>query len=63
MTKQELLNIIIESVNSTNLEICRNANMPEEQIKTYFEQSADSMSFVMARLVDTLVEKGLVAAE
>ena len=60
MTKDEVMNIMIESINEDNRQICRRGQMPEDQIEKAIKESAPSISLIVGSLYDKLKEKNLL---
>jgi hypothetical protein len=61
MTKDEFVEFILDSINEDNLELCKRANMPEEQIKQSMADSQPSLSMIATNLYDRMKEKNLLA--
>ena len=61
MTKDEFVEFILDSINEDNLELCKRANMPEEQIKQSMADSQPSLNMIATNLYDRMKEKNLLA--
>lgn len=61
MTKQEAVNIMIESINADNLALGLQAGLEEAALKSQIEQSQPSLGFMMANIYDKLQEGGVIA--
>ena len=60
MTKDEFVEFILDSINEDNLELCKRANMPEEQIKQSMADSQPSLKLIATNLYDRMKEKNLL---
>jgi hypothetical protein len=60
MTKEEVMNIMIESINEDNRQICRRGQMPEDQIEKSIKESAPAILLIVGSLYDKLKEKNLL---
>ena len=60
MTKEEVMKIMIESINADNREICRRGNMPEDQIEKSIKESAPALELMVGNLYNKLKEKNLL---
>jgi len=61
MTKEEAVNIMLESINADNLALGLQAGLNEADLKTQIEQSQQSLNFMMSNIYDKLKESGVVA--
>lgn len=59
MEKDEVLNIMMESINSDNRELCLRSGMSEEQADSQIEQSQPSLAFMMENIINKLTEAGV----
>jgi malonyl CoA-acyl carrier protein transacylase len=59
--KEEIITLMVDSINKDNRHMCHSAGMPEEQINKYIEQSQESLFFMMSNVFDKLKERGLIA--
>jgi hypothetical protein len=61
MTKDEVVNIMMESINSDNLSLGLQAGLEESALKAQIEQSQQSLGFMMGNIYDKLKEGGALA--
>jgi hypothetical protein len=59
MEKDEVLNIMMESINSDNRELCLRSGMSEEQADSQIDQSQPSLAFMMENIINKLTEAGV----
>ncbi len=60
MTKEEIVDFIVESINSDNRELCERGNMPEEQIQQSMADSQPALQLMASNLYDRMKEKNLL---
>ena len=61
MTKDEVVTIMLESINADNLALGLQAGLEEQALKTQLEQSQQSLGFMMGNIYDKLKEGGVIA--
>jgi hypothetical protein len=61
MTKEEALNIMLESINADNLALGLQAGMKEDDLKANIDQSQPSLVFMMGNIYDKLKAGGVIA--
>jgi len=61
MTKEEVVSIMLESINSDNLALGLQAGLEEEALKKQIEQSQQSLAFMMSNIYDKLQAGGAIA--
>ena len=61
MTKEEVVSMMIESINSDNLELGLKSGLKESDLKAQIEQSQMSLNFMLANIYDKLKDGGLIA--
>lgn len=61
MTKEEAVNIMLESINSDNREMGKNAGISDADMETQIINSQPSLSFMMSNIYDKLKESGVIA--
>lgn len=61
MTKEEAVNIMLESINADNLALGLQAGLEEAVLKSQIEQSQQSLSFMMGNIYDKLKEVKTIA--
>jgi hypothetical protein len=60
MNEQEVIALMLESLNEDNRAICQNNGMSPEEIEKQIEQSQGSLVFMMSNLYSKLKEKNLI---
>jgi hypothetical protein len=60
MNEQEVIALMLESLNEDNRAICQNNGMVPEEIEKQIEQSQGSLVFMMSNLYNKLKEKNLI---
>jgi hypothetical protein len=63
MTKDEVVDFIVESINLDNRELCEKGNMPEEQIKQSMADSQPSLQYMAYNLYARMKAKNLLIEE
>lgn len=61
MTKEDAVSIMMESINSDNLNLGVQAGLNEEDLKKQIEQSQASLAFMMGNIYDKLKDAGAIA--
>jgi len=61
MTKEEVVAMMLESINSDNLALGMQAGLDEEDLKAQIEQSRMSLEFMMSNIYDKLKDSGIIA--
>jgi uncharacterized protein YidB (DUF937 family) len=59
MTKEEAVDIMMESINSDNLTLGIQAGLDEEDLKKQIAQSQPTLAFLMGNIYDKLKEAGI----
>jgi hypothetical protein len=62
MNEQEVIALMLESLNEDNRAICKNNGMAPEEIEKQIEQSQGSLVFMMSNLYNKLKEKNLIVS-
>ena len=60
MTKDEVMNIMLESINDDNRQICRRGQMPEDQIEKSIKESEPALAVIVESLYNKLKSKNLL---
>jgi hypothetical protein len=60
MNKEEVVSIMMESINADNKQFCLDNGMSEEEANKNIEQSQFSLGFMMANMYDKLVESQVI---
>jgi hypothetical protein len=63
MTKDEVIDFIIESINLDNRDLCEKANMSEEQINQSISDSQSSLQYIAFNLYARMKAKNLLIEE
>ena len=61
MTKEEAVNIMLETINSNNLTLGVQAGLDEKALRSQIEQSQQSLNFMLSNVYDKLKESGVIA--
>ncbi len=61
MTKDEAVALMLESINSDNLQMGIQAGLNEDDLKKQIEQSQQSLNFMMSNIYDKLKDSGALA--
>jgi hypothetical protein len=60
MTKDEILKMMLESINNDNRQICIRNQMPEDQIEKSIKESQAPLMLIVESLYNKLKEKNLL---
>ena len=60
MDKNDVLKIMMESINADNKELCIQSGMSEEEANKNIEQSQMSLGFIMENMYDKLIENKII---
>jgi hypothetical protein len=61
MTKDEVIKIMLDSINADNLALGLQAGLKEDDLKAQIEQSQPSLGFMMGNIYDKLKDSGVLA--
>ena len=61
MTKEEAVEIMLESINEDNLAMGIQAGLKEDDLKAQINQSQNSLNFMMSNIYDKLQAGGVIA--
>lgn len=61
MTKEEVVKIMLDSINTDNREMGKQAGLNAADLEKQIEQSQASLGFMMANIYDKLKESGVIA--
>lgn len=61
MTEQEIVALIVDSINQDNRDICTNNGLAPEEIDRQIEQSQAALNFMAGNLYKKMKEKNLFA--
>jgi len=60
MTKNEVVDIMLNSFISVNRELAEQSGMEEEEISKFIESSKGSIEYMLNAVYDTLLEKNII---
>jgi len=60
MSKDEVLKIMLDSINADNRELCEKNGMTEKDIQSQIEQSQPSLVYIIGNMYDKLKEAGVL---
>ena len=61
MSKDEVLNIMLNSVNADNRDLCQKAGMSDSDTEAQIAQSQPSLQFILNNVYEKLKEAGVIA--
>ncbi len=61
MTKDEVVSVMLESINADNREMGKNAGISDSDMETQIANSQASLTFMMSNIYDKLKESGVIA--
>lgn len=61
MEKDEVVYVMVESINADNRELCAKAGMSEADAESQIQQSQPSLQFIMSNVYDKLKEIGIIS--
>jgi hypothetical protein len=63
MKKNEVVEIMIYTVNNYNIEGAERAGLDHDQIQNMLDSSRPGLEYMFSRIYDDLVKKGVITAE
>lgn len=60
MNKEEVVTIMMDSINTDNRQLCLDMGMSEEEANKNIEQSQMSLGLIMSNMYDKLVENNVI---
>ena len=63
MNKEQAVEIMLESINADNREMCLNSGMSPEDTETNIANSQHSLGVMMQNIYDKLVEHGTIVVQ
>jgi hypothetical protein len=60
MEKQEVVKLMLDSINSDNKSMCKEMGMSEEDTEKQIEQSQMSLGFMLENVYDKLIENNII---
>lgn len=61
MTKDEVMKIMLDSINEDNRQMCQHAGLSDEDADKQIEQSQPSLVFIFGNIYDKLKAAGAIA--
>lgn len=61
MNKEEVINIMLDSINADNRQLCAKVGMSEEDTEAQIAQSQPSLQFILANAYDKLKAAGALS--
>jgi hypothetical protein len=61
MTKDEVIKIMLDSINEDNRQMCQHAGLSDEEADKQIEQSQPSLVFIFGNIYDKLQAGGALA--
>ena len=60
MNKEEIIDLMVDSLQSDNREICKQNGMPETEIEESIAKSTQTIHYMMNNIYTKLVEKEII---
>lgn len=60
MNKEEVVTIMMDSINTDNRQLCLDMGMSEEETNKNIDQSQMSLGLIMSNMYDKLVENNII---
>ena len=60
MNKEEIIQLMVDSLQNDNREICKQNGMPETEIEESIAQSTQTINYMMNNIYTKLVEKEII---
>ena len=61
MTKDEVIKVMLDSMNEDNRQMCQHAGLNDQDTEKQIEQSQPSLVFMMSNIYDKLQAGGVIA--
>ncbi len=61
MTRDEVVKIMLDSINEDNRQMCQHAGLSDEEADKQIEQSQPSLVFILGNIYDKLNQAGALA--
>jgi hypothetical protein len=61
MNKEDVLKIMLDSINADNRDLCKKAGMSDADAESQIAQSQPSLGFILGNIYDKLNEAGVLA--
>lgn len=60
MNKEEIIDLMLDSINSDNREICKQSGMSDEDAQKQIDQSQQALVFMVSNIYQKLKERGVI---
>jgi hypothetical protein len=60
MNKEEIIDLMLDSINSDNREICKQSGMSDEDAQKQIDQSQQALVFMVSNIYKKLKESGAI---
>ena len=60
MTKEEVVDMMLFSINTDNRELCKKAGMSESDTESQISQSQPSLHFIIENMYDRMKDGGII---
>ena len=60
MNKEEIIDLMLDSINSDNKEICKQSGMSDEDAQKQIDQSQQALVFMVSNIYQKLKERGVI---
>lgn len=60
MNKEEIIDLMLDSINSDNKEICKQSGMSDEDTQKQIDQSQQALVFMVSNIYQKLKEGGAI---
>ena len=61
MNKEEIIDLMLDSINTDNRDMCKQFGMSDEDIEKQIDQSQTSLVFIISNMYQRLREAGVIA--
>jgi hypothetical protein len=61
MTKEEVVSLMLESMETDNRDMCERSGMPAEEAEKFMEQSRPTIMYMLDNIYTKMSEKGIIA--
>jgi hypothetical protein len=61
MNKEEIIDLMLDSINTDNRDMCKQFGMSDEDIDKQIDQSQTSLVFIISNMYQRLREAGVIA--
>ena len=61
MTKEEAIELMLNSINSDNRDMCKNAGMDDQETERQIEQSQPALGLILSNMYDKMKDAGIIA--